>query len=47
MQAYVVMPEDFLLSTDGTAEDIEGAKKKFKNYLNNKNTGFEALFNNE
>lgn len=42
-----VTPEDLLLGKYGTAEDVEGAKKKFKNYLNNKNTGFEALFNNE
>ena len=45
-------PEDFQLShaaskVGASKADVEAAKKAFKDYLNNKNTGFEALFNNE
>lgn len=40
-------PEDGQLSRRANKSDIKAAKKAFKDYLNNKNTGFEALFNNE
>ena len=45
-------PEDLQLShaaskVGASKADVEAAKKAFKDYLNNKNTGFEALFNNE
>ena len=38
-------PEDIMLSEGTTQGDIEAAKESFKDYLNTKRTGFEALFN--
>lgn len=39
--------EDIKLSRGASKSDIEAAEKRFKDYLNTKKTGFEALFNNE
>ena len=38
-------PEDIMLSEGTTQGDIKAAKESFKDYLNTKRTGFEALFN--
>ena len=40
-------PENKQLSRGASKAGIEATKRAFKDYLNTKRTGFEALFNNE